>query len=157
LSASTLYVSLEPCCIHGNTPPCTDLVLRERIPRVVVSCTDDTPGVDGLGIRKLREAGVEVIEGILSEEGRWLARRRNVFVREKRPYVILKWAQSADGYIGREGERVWLTGPLAQRLSHRWRTEEAAILVGAKTLTADDPALTARLWPGRSPCASGSI
>jgi diaminohydroxyphosphoribosylaminopyrimidine deaminase/5-amino-6-(5-phosphoribosylamino)uracil reductase len=155
LVASTLYVSLEPCCIHGNTPPCTDLVIREGIPRVVLSCTDDTPGVDGLGVRKLREAGVEVIEGILLSEGRWLARRRNVFVREKRPYVMLKWAQSADGHIGRSGERVWLTGPLAQRLSHRWRTEEAAILVGAKTMTADDPALTARLWPGRSPLRIG--
>jgi diaminohydroxyphosphoribosylaminopyrimidine deaminase/5-amino-6-(5-phosphoribosylamino)uracil reductase len=155
LRDSTLYVSLEPCCIHGNTPPCTDLIVRERIPRVVISCTDDTPGVDGLGIKKLRAAGIEVTEGILSEEGRWLARRRNTFIGKKRPYLILKWAQSLDGFIGRPGERVWLTGPLAQRLSHRWRTEEAAILVGTGTLLADDPALDARLWPGRSPLRIG--
>lgn len=151
LPEATLYVSLEPCCIYGNTPPCTELVIRERIPRVVISCTDDTPNVDGLGVKKLRAAGVEVIEGVLLEEGRWLARRRNTFVRENRPYLVLKWAASADGFIGRPNEQVWLTGPLAQRLSHWWRAEEAAILVGTQTLLADNPALTTRWWPGRSP------
>lgn len=148
---STIYVSLEPCCIHGNTPPCTDLIQREGIKKVVFSTIDHTPGVDGNSITILEKSGASVEAGILQEESAELVRRRHVFLSQKRPYIILKYAQSSDGFIGRAGERVAITGPMAQRLVHRWRAEEAAILVGTDTAMTDDPALTNRLWYGKSP------
>ncbi|MBI5917473.1 MAG: bifunctional diaminohydroxyphosphoribosylaminopyrimidine deaminase/5-amino-6-(5-phosphoribosylamino)uracil reductase RibD [Bacteroidetes bacterium] len=148
---STLYISLEPCCIHGNTPPCTDLVLRHRIPRVAISCLDQTPEVKGRGVEILRSAGVEVTTGILEEKGAALSAIRNTFVSQKRPYIQLKFAQSADGFMGTPGRQVWLSNAFSQRLAHKGRSEFDAILVGTRTALTDDPSLTNRLWFGKSP------
>ncbi len=151
LNESTLYVSLEPCCIYGRTPPCTNLILETGIPRVVVSNPDLSPGVNGEGFRQLREGGVTVIEGVLAEEGAPFSAIRNTFVGKKRPFVILKFARSADGFLGVPGKQVWLTGEVSKRLVHKWRAETDAILVGSQTLRTDDPALTNRYFPGKSP------
>lgn len=148
---STLYVSLEPCCIHGNTPPCTDLILRCNIKRVVISCLDQTPQVSGRGVSILREAGVAVETGVLEQEGQRLSRFRNTYVSQKRPYVLLKFAGSKDGYLGRAGEQVWISNPVSKRLTHRWRAELDAILIGTNTARTDNPQLTNRLWFGKSP------
>lgn len=151
LPQSTLYVSLEPCCIHGKTPPCTDLILRERIPRVVVSAIDMTPGVAGKGLDNLRSAGVEVQCGLLANEGARLSLVRNTFVVHRRPYVVLKWAQTQGGLIGAGDRQVWISAAWSQRLTHRLRHWCDAILVGTNTALIDDPALDNRYWWGRSP------
>ncbi|HVZ56163.1 MAG TPA: bifunctional diaminohydroxyphosphoribosylaminopyrimidine deaminase/5-amino-6-(5-phosphoribosylamino)uracil reductase RibD [Chitinophagaceae bacterium] len=152
IPASTLYVSLEPCAHFGKTPPCTDLIIRRRIPRVVIGCRDPFDQVDGRGMDQLRAAGVEVVTGILEEASRDRNRRFITFHTRRRPYVILKWAQSADGRIGAAGTRqLRISQPLTDRLVHRWRSEEAAILVGTETARSDDPQLTNRLWNGPSP------
>lgn len=151
LGASTLYVSLEPCAHHGKTPPCADLVVDKGIPRVVVGVRDPFKEVNGKGIEKLLRAGVAVTQPVLEEECALLNRRFFTFHTRHRPYIILKWAQSADGYIGREGERLAVSNAWSNRLVHRWRSEEAAILVGARTALVDDPALTNRHWPGPNP------
>lgn len=148
---STLYVSLEPCCVHGRTPPCTNLILDMGIPRVVISNLDESPGVNGKGIRLLEEAGVEVHTHVLEDEGLPYSRIRNTFVRNRRPYIVLKYARSADGFLGRENESVWLTNGISKRLVHKWRSEVDAILVGTQTLRVDDPGLTNRLYFGKSP------
>jgi diaminohydroxyphosphoribosylaminopyrimidine deaminase/5-amino-6-(5-phosphoribosylamino)uracil reductase len=146
---STLYVSLEPCCTHGRTPPCTDLVLRHRIPRVVVAALDATAEVSGKGLAILREAGVEVS---ICDAGVPLPSDfRNRFVTMGRPFVTLKFARSADGYMGRPSEQVWLTNQFSQVLAHKCRAAHDAILVGTGTALTDDPSLTTRRWPGRSP------
>lgn len=145
LRAATLYVTLEPCSHHGRTPPCTDLVLREGIPRVVVAMRDPFPAVDGQGIARLRAAGVEVRVGVRAAEA---FRLNEAFVRHVttgRPLVTLKLAQTLDGRVAaRSGDSRWVTGPPARRLVHRWRAEHGAVLVGAGTARADDPALTVR-------------
>lgn len=151
LPHSTMYVSLEPCCIHGNTPPCTDLIIKHKIGRVVICCNDDTPGVEGRSSRLLREAGIDVTFGVLEAEGRQLAARRNTFVSQQRPYIILKWAQSQDGFMGKAGQEVAISNALTKRLVHRWRSEEAAILVGKQTILSDNPELTNRLYFGKHP------
>lgn len=152
LTRSTLYVNLEPCSHFGKTPPCADLILQHGIPRVVVCNTDPFPEVSGRGIRKLRDAGVEVTTGIEEAGGEALNRRFFTFHREQRPFVILKWAQSADGYVdGTGGEPVRITSSLTDQLTHRWRTQESAILVGYRTALKDNPRLTARHYPGRNP------
>lgn len=152
LKHSTLYCSLEPCSIFGKTPPCTDLIIRHEIPRVVLSYIDHTPGVDGLGVNKLRKAGVEVKLNVLSEEGQRLSASRNTFVKLGRPYVILKFAMSQDGYIAPEQEQqLWLTNSFSKRLVHKWRSEIDAILVGTNTAAWDNPQLTNRLFFGSSP------
>ncbi|TXB69472.1 bifunctional diaminohydroxyphosphoribosylaminopyrimidine deaminase/5-amino-6-(5-phosphoribosylamino)uracil reductase RibD [Phaeodactylibacter luteus] len=152
LPASTLYVSLEPCNIYGNTPPCTDLVLKEGFSRVVVSSTDLTPGVQGSGLERLRAAGVEVVTGVLAQEGQRLSAARNTFVALQRPYVLLKYAQSADGFLAPLPKRQqWLSGPLAKRLVHKWRSEHPAIWVGAQTARTDNPRLNNRFYYGPSP------
>ena len=151
LASSTLYVSLEPCSHFGKTPPCTELIITHRIPKVVVGCRDPFPEVNGRGILRLREAGVEVTEGLLEAECRDLNRRFFVFTRSHRPYVILKWAETADGRIGMPGERTQISGEYSRRLVHKWRSEEAAILVGTRTAIVDDPALTTREWIGKNP------
>lgn len=152
ITKSTLYVSLEPCSIFGRTPPCTELIIREAIPRVVISHLDFTPGVNGKGVSHLREHGVEVVEGILAGEGDRLSRARNVFVTQHRPYVILKYAQTANGYFSRkDGRPLWLSNPISKRLVHRWRSEIDAILVGTNTALLDNPVLNTRLVPGPSP------
>lgn len=151
LPQSTIYVTLEPCFHFGKTPPCVDLILRERIGRVVVAVTDPFPEVAGRSLEKLRAAGVAVVTGVLEAEARWVMRRFLTQVEAQRPYVILKWAQSRDGYIGQEGRSVWLTSAAASRVTHRWRAQEAAILVGSTTVRTDDPALTARHGYAPSP------
>lgn len=148
---STLYCSLEPCFHYGKTPPCVDLVLRERIPRVVVSNVDPNPKVAGQSVQKMRAAGVEVTTGVLEAEGRWLNRTFFTWIGQSRPHIHLKWAESADGYIGRVGERTAISGPLALRYVHRLRSESDAILVGGQTALVDNPRLDVRHYPGRSP------
>jgi diaminohydroxyphosphoribosylaminopyrimidine deaminase/5-amino-6-(5-phosphoribosylamino)uracil reductase len=149
---ATLYVNLEPCCHFGKTPPCTDLIIQSGIKKVVVANTDPFPKVSGGGIRMLQAAGIEVISGILAKEGRWLNRRFFTFHEQHRPYIILKWAQTHNGFIGSlQGERMLISNEISQRKVHAWRAEEAAILVGYRTAMADNPALTTRLVPGKNP------
>lgn len=151
LPFSTIYVSLEPCCFYGKTPACTDLILKSKIPKVVVSALDATPNVNGKGIRLLREHGVEVVTGILKEQGEAVVKFRTTIVQKNRPYIILKYAQSQDGFIGKENEQVWLTHPLSKRLVHKWRSEVDGILVGTNTALVDNPQLNNRLYFGKSP------
>ncbi len=152
LKQATLYCSLEPCSIYGKTPPCTDLIIRHQIPRVILSYIDHTPGVDGLGIAKLRKAGVEVKLNVLAKEGQRLSAPRNTFVKLGRPYVILKYAMSQDGYIAPKNQQpLWLTNSFSKRLVHKWRSEIDAILVGTNTANWDNPQLTNRLHYGSSP------
>jgi diaminohydroxyphosphoribosylaminopyrimidine deaminase/5-amino-6-(5-phosphoribosylamino)uracil reductase len=149
---STLYVSLEPCCIHGNTPPCTDLILDQKIPRVIISAIDQTAEVRGRGIEILRRAGVEVKTAILPEAGKSLAAVRNTFVSHQRPYITLKFARSKDGFFApQEHQQIWLSNRFSKRLVHRWRSESAAILVGYSTALIDNPQLTNRFYFGGSP------
>jgi len=149
---STIYVSLEPCAHFGKTPPCADLIIRERIPRVVVGCRDPFPLVDGKGIEKMRAAGISVEVGVLEKECMELNRRFFTFNTQHRPYIVLKWAQSMDGKMGGgAGGRVLISNEYTNRLVHKWRSEEAAILVGTNTALLDDPALTVRLWKGPDP------
>lgn len=149
---STLYVSLEPCSIFGKTPPCTDLIIRERIPRVVIAAIDRSPGVDGHGAALLRNAGVDVRVGLLEEEGALLALPRNTFVSRQRPYILLKYALDPQGMMAAAtGGQTWISNPFSRRLVHKWRSEAAAILVGTNTALQDDPALTTRYAFGRNP------
>jgi diaminohydroxyphosphoribosylaminopyrimidine deaminase/5-amino-6-(5-phosphoribosylamino)uracil reductase len=150
IAQSTLYVSLEPCAHHGKTPPCADLVIEKNIPRVVVGCRDPFPQVDGKGIDKLLAAGVEVTTGILERECIHLNRRFFTFHILHRPFILLKWAQSANGKIAGVG-RTLISNEYTNRLVHKWRSEEAAILVGSRTALLDDPALTVRWWKGPDP------
>jgi diaminohydroxyphosphoribosylaminopyrimidine deaminase / 5-amino-6-(5-phosphoribosylamino)uracil reductase len=157
LKDSTLYVSLEPCAHHGLTPPCSDLIIEKQIPRVVIGIEDPFSEVAGKGIEKLLKAGIEVKRGVLESECRELNKRFFTFHEKKRPYIILKWAQTLDGFIDvdrtREdyGEPTWITGDLALRLVHKIRSKEAAILVGTKTAEKDNPSLTVRHWAGNNP------
>ncbi len=148
---STLYCNLEPCAHFGKTPPCADLILQKKIPRVVVSNTDPNPLVAGKGLEKLRQSGVKVVEGLLEAEGQWLNRYFFTWIQEKRPYVILKWAQSCDGFLGKEGQRTAISSSAAWRLVHRWRAECDAILVGNKTALVDNPRLDVRHYFGNNP------
>lgn len=151
LPHSTLYVSLEPCNHFGNTPPCTDLIINSGIKNVVVACMDPYEKVNGSGVKKLRDAGITVNVGILENEATELNRRFFTFHRKQRPYIILKWAQSKDGFIGRHNEKTKISGEITDRIVHTWRSEEAAILSGTKTAIEDNPMLTTRLVPGRNP------
>lgn len=148
---ATLYCSLEPCFHYGKTPPCVDLILENNIPELVVANTDPNPLVGGRSLQKMRAAGVSVRDGVLEAEGRYLNRAFFTWIEHARPHIILKWAQSADGYLGRRGERTAISGALAQRLVHRWRSECDAILVGTNTALADNPRLDNRLWFGKKP------
>ena len=152
IEKSTMYVSLEPCAHHGKTPPCSDLIIQKKIKKVIVGCQDIFKEVAGKGIEKLGNAGVEVITGVLEHECRDLNRRFFTFHQKQRPYIILKWAQSANGKIGSDGnERILISSDYSNRLVHKWRSEEAAILVGTNTILKDDPSLTTRLWKGNNP------
>jgi len=146
IAQSTLYVSLEPCCYHGLTPPCTDLILRHLIPRVVICNLDPNPRFAGEGVKRLRAQGVEVHTGVLAQEGAWFNRRFFTYHKKKRPYIILKFAQSADGFMSKKGEQTWISGKVAKRLTHKWRSEEDAILIGTNTAEIDNPQLTNRLF-----------
>ena len=151
ISESTLYVSLEPCCHHGKTPPCTSLILDHKIPRVVISTPDPHPLVQGKGIRLLRESRVDVTVGILEESGRKTIEKfiaNSIF---KRPYITIKMAVSKDGFIGVKGKSVWLSNEFSRLWSHKLRAEHEGILVGSETVIMDDPSLTTRLYPGENP------
>jgi diaminohydroxyphosphoribosylaminopyrimidine deaminase/5-amino-6-(5-phosphoribosylamino)uracil reductase len=157
LKYSTLYVNLEPCSHQGKTPPCADFIIANSIPRIVVGTLDSSEKVSGRGLDKLRNAGCEVIAGVFEEECRRINRRFFTFNEKKRPYVTLKWAQSADGYIDilRSQEHLkkpnWISGKPERVLVHRWRSFEQAILVGAGTIRADNPKLNVREWKGNNP------
>ena len=149
---STMYVNLEPCAHYGITPPCANRLVQEKIRKVVISNTDLFEKVSGKGIAILKEGGVEVETGICEKEGLWLNRRFFCFHAQKRPYIILKWAQTKDGYIApTDWGRLQITGEESQQLVHKWRTEEASIMVGTTTALMDNPQLTARHWHGRQP------
>lgn len=147
---STLYVNLEPCSHYGKTPPCSDLIIENKIPRLVYSNTDPNPLVAGKGLERLKKNNVEVIGPILENVGHKLNSHFFTFHIKKRPYIILKWAQSQDGFINKsDNKQNWITGNAAKTLSHQWRYEESAILVGKNTIETDDPQLNNRLYPGK--------
>lgn len=152
LSESTIYVTLEPCDHYGKTPPCSLLLLEKQVKRVVVGTVDPFDSVAGKGIARLQAAGIEVQVGVLEQACRWQNRRFFTQIEKNRPYIILKWAQSADGYLApAQPGPYWLSSPESKQLVHHWRAQEAAILVGAQTVVADNPALTTRLVPGNNP------
>jgi diaminohydroxyphosphoribosylaminopyrimidine deaminase / 5-amino-6-(5-phosphoribosylamino)uracil reductase len=156
LRNAALYVNLEPCAHVGKTPPCADLILRHRIPRVVIGCMDSNPKVKGEGIKRLREQGVEVTVGVLEQECRSLNKRFFTFFEKKRPYIILKWAQTADGFMdqvrtpGTQGP-LQVSSTASKKRTHQWRSEEQGILVGTATALLDDPQLNVRRVGGKNP------
>ena len=153
LEQSTLYVSLEPCAHFGKTPPCVDLIVKSKIPRVVIGSLDTFSEVNGKGIQRLEKAGVEVLTKVLEKECRSINKRFFTFHDKKRPYVILKWAQTTDGYIAPldQKEPLWISSPESKILVHLWRSQEQAILVGRKTAELDNPLLTTREVKGKNP------
>jgi diaminohydroxyphosphoribosylaminopyrimidine deaminase/5-amino-6-(5-phosphoribosylamino)uracil reductase len=160
IEKSTLYVSLEPCSHYGKTPPCVDIIIKNKIKKVVIGCIDVYKEVAGKGIQKLKDAGIEVISGILEKDCIDLNKRFFTFHQKFRPYIILKWAQSVNGKIAGTlpllseeniNKRIYISNDYSNRLVHKWRSEEAAILVGTRTAMQDDPLLTTRLWAGRNP------
>ncbi len=156
LQASTLFVNLEPCAHHGKTPPCSDLIIEKKIPKVVIGCQDSFEQVSGKGIEKMRKAGIKVIVGVLEKESQHLNRRFFTFHQKKRPYIILKWAETIDGYIDIDrssGDKgiIWITHPYLKIPVHKWRSEEMGIMVGTNTAENDNPSLTTREWAGKSP------
>jgi diaminohydroxyphosphoribosylaminopyrimidine deaminase / 5-amino-6-(5-phosphoribosylamino)uracil reductase len=155
-SECTLYVTLEPCSHFGKTPPCADLIIKIGFKKVVVGCLDVHPLVSGNGIQKLKAAGIEVITGVLEHECRLVNKRFFTFHEKQRPYIILKWAQTADGFISRlpiPGNKAdnWISSEEARTLVHSWRGQEQSILVGKNTVIADNPLLTTRLSGGKNP------
>lgn len=151
LKESTMYVSLEPCSHYGKTPPCADLIIRKGIKRVVVGCIDEFSEVQGRGVQKLRDAGIDVTVGVLEEECRALNRRFFTYHSQHRPYIILKWAQTANGFIDDNGRALQISSPFTKMLSHKLRAEEDAILVGRITDEREHPQLTVREWYGPDP------
>jgi diaminohydroxyphosphoribosylaminopyrimidine deaminase/5-amino-6-(5-phosphoribosylamino)uracil reductase len=162
IKKATIYVSLEPCSHFGKTPPCCDFIIKNKIPNVVVGTVDPNVKVAGNGIKKLIEAGVKVTVGVLEDECNELNKRFFTFHQKKRPYIILKWAESQDGYIApdatfrkklnhNEKKPVWITSPYSRQLVHKWRSEEQAILVGTQTVIDDNPKLDVRNWTGNNP------
>jgi diaminohydroxyphosphoribosylaminopyrimidine deaminase/5-amino-6-(5-phosphoribosylamino)uracil reductase len=149
---STLYVSLEPCSHFGKTPPCADLIIKNKIPKVVVGITDPFPQVSGKGIAALHAAGIDVVTGVLKDECMALNKQFITFQTQHRPYIVLKWAQSANGHMAKaDRARFAISNEYSRRLVHKWRSEEAAILVGTNTAFFDDPELTTRFWRGENP------
>lgn len=155
LCESTLYVSLEPCAHFGKTPPCSDLIIESRIPQVVIGTVDPFAKVAGLGIERMKRTGIEVEVGVLEAECREINRRFFTFHEQKRPYILLKWAQTLDGFIDTDRTETqhptWITNALSKRLVHKQRSEESAILIGTNTAEYDNPALTVREWTGNQP------
>jgi len=162
LKKATIYVSLEPCSHFGKTPPCCDLIIENEIPNVVIGTVDPNIKVAGNGIKKLIEAGANVTVGVLETECAELNKRFFTFHEKKRPYVILKWAESQDGFIAplkilrkaqndREQKPIWITNPFSRQLVHKWRSEEQSILVGTQTVIDDNPKLNVRDWEGKNP------
>ena len=160
LKQSTLYVNLEPCSHYGKTPPCADLIVSSGIPRVVIGTLDPNPKVAGRGVEILRKAGVEVVVGVLEAECRELNKRFFIFQEQKRPYVLLKWAQTQDGFMDRVRTTVTepplqISNSITRQLTHKMRSENQSILVGANTVLLDNPSLTVRNWSGKSPIRIG--
>jgi len=157
LKKATLYVSLEPCSHYGKTPPCSDLIIAKNIPKIVIGTVDPFAKVAGRGIEKLLRAGREVIVGVLEEECQKINKRFFTFHKKKRPFIILKWAQTLDGFIAPSPEKrekkepVWITNTYSRQIAHKLRTQEQAILVGTNTVLQDNPSLTARDWHGKNP------
>ena len=151
LKDATIYVSLEPCAHYGKTPPCADLIVRKGVRRVVVGCIDPFAEVQGRGIERIRQAGIEVEVGVLEAECRWLNRRFFTYHAKHRPFIILKWAQTADGFIDDHGRAMQISNEQTQMLSHKLRAEEDAILVGHTTDAREHPQLTVRHWYGPDP------
>jgi diaminohydroxyphosphoribosylaminopyrimidine deaminase/5-amino-6-(5-phosphoribosylamino)uracil reductase len=155
LQKATLYVTLEPCSHFGKTPPCSDLITSHNIPNVVIGCLDDNPKVAGKGIKKLEKSGCKVTVGVLEKECKAHHKRFFTFHNKKRPYIILKWAETVDGFIAplerNEINPVWITHIYSRQLVHKWRSEEQAILVGTNTVLQDNPSLTVRDWTGENP------
>jgi diaminohydroxyphosphoribosylaminopyrimidine deaminase/5-amino-6-(5-phosphoribosylamino)uracil reductase len=155
LRDATMYVSLEPCSHYGKTPPCAELIIRKRIPRVVVACPDPFPEIAGRGIKMLRDAGVEVLTGLMEQEANRLNRFFMTLHKKRRPYIILKWAQSEDGFLDGKRNRseapVLLSTPVTRLTVHKLRSEVQAIMVGTNTAVRDNPSLTVRYWAGNSP------
>lgn len=156
LSKSTLFVNLEPCSHYGKTPPCAELIVSSGIPRVVIGTLDPNPKVSGRGVKILQDAGVEVIVGILTNECNELNKRFFTFQRHKRPYILLKWAQTNDGFIDRirinsNQQPLQISNRYSQQLTHKMRSENQAILVSTNTVVLDNPTLNVRFWSGKSP------
>jgi diaminohydroxyphosphoribosylaminopyrimidine deaminase / 5-amino-6-(5-phosphoribosylamino)uracil reductase len=152
LKDSTFYVSLEPCSHYGKTPPCADLIIKHKPQKVVICNVDINPLVAGKGIQKLRNAGIEVEVGLLEAEGRNLNKRFFTFITKQRPYIILKWAETADGFLARENfDSKWISNDVSRMLVHKWRGEESAVLIGTNTALYDNPQLNIRNWTGRNP------
>ncbi|MFD0989002.1 bifunctional diaminohydroxyphosphoribosylaminopyrimidine deaminase/5-amino-6-(5-phosphoribosylamino)uracil reductase RibD [Mariniflexile jejuense] len=155
LKKSTIYVTLEPCSHFGKTPPCSDLIIKHEIPNVIIGCIDDNSLVAGKGVEKLKQAGCSVVVGILETECKNHHKRFFTFHNKKRPYIILKWAETTDGFIApktkNEQKPVWITNEFSRQLVHKWRAEEQAILVGTNTVLQDNPSLTVRDWTGQNP------
>jgi diaminohydroxyphosphoribosylaminopyrimidine deaminase/5-amino-6-(5-phosphoribosylamino)uracil reductase len=157
LNKSTLYVNLEPCSHVGKTPPCTELIIKSNIPRVIIGTIDPNSIVSGKGLKKLNANGIKVITGVLEKESINLNKRFFTFYKKKRPYIILKWAQTIDGYIDiirkniQNPQLTWISNEISRMLVHKWRTEEQAILIGTNTALLDNPQLNIRFWHGNSP------
>ncbi len=157
LKKSTLYVNLEPCSHYGRTPPCSDLIIEKKIPRVVIGCIDSFAKGSSRGVERLKSAGIEVVTNVLEKESLELNRRFFTFHSKKRPYIILKWAQTLDGFIDAKRTKdtpiqpLWITNKIARTLVHKWRTEEQSILVGTNTAEKDNPKLNVRDWAGSNP------
>jgi diaminohydroxyphosphoribosylaminopyrimidine deaminase/5-amino-6-(5-phosphoribosylamino)uracil reductase len=157
LRESVLYVNLEPCSHYGKTPPCADYIIENKIPRVVIGTVDTSEKVSGKGVAKLKESGCDVLTGVIEQECRWLNRRFFTSIEKRRPWIILKWAQSADGYLdiirseNHDQKPTWISGKPERVLVHKWRASEQAILVGAGTIRADNPKLNVREWKGNEP------
>ena len=155
LKDATLYVTLEPCSHFGKTPPCSDLIIKHQIPNVVIGCIDDNVEVAGKGIEKLKQAGCKVIVGVLENECKAHHKRFFTFHNKKRPYIILKWAETTNGFMAPKTKNVkkpvWITNEFSRQLVHKWRAEEQAILVGTNTVLQDNPSLTVRDWTGKNP------
>lgn len=161
LKFSTLYINLEPCIHFGKTPPCADVIIKEQIKNIVIGCIDTSPKVNGKGIEKLKNAGCNVELGILENDCRELNKRFFTYYEKNRPYIILKWAQTSDGFIAEDKHTkrinsanyslTNISGELSRTFVHKWRTEEQAILIGTNTALNDNPQLTARLWIGKNP------
>ncbi|HEU5291324.1 MAG TPA: bifunctional diaminohydroxyphosphoribosylaminopyrimidine deaminase/5-amino-6-(5-phosphoribosylamino)uracil reductase RibD [Cyclobacteriaceae bacterium] len=152
LKDSTVYVNLEPCSHTGKTLPCADLLIKHSVKKVVASNLDSNPLVAGNGVKKLRAVGIEVVTGILEKEGRELNKRFFTFMEKQRPYIILKWAETSDGFIARENhDSKWISNEYSRQLVHKWRAEEDSILVGPMTARHDNPQLNVRDWSGKNP------
>lgn len=152
LKKSVVYVTLEPCSHHGKTPPCVDLLTHYQLKRIVLANKDPFEKINGKGIEQLKRAGIQVEYGCLAEIGNKINRRFFTFHKKKRPYIILKWAQTANRFIAHENyDSKWISNEYSRKLVHKWRSEEAAILVGTNTVQYDNPSLNVRSWEGKNP------